>query len=160
LSAALAHAAAAHPPLREAVGPVLGAVERGRSLVDALDEQRRDARLDGDAPPTAAIRLALSVVGTSAQLGGPAAAPLERVATTLRVRSALVDEQRAQSAQAELSARVLTFVPLGLLGLLIVTDANVRAALGTPAGVAVVSIGGILNLAGWRWMRHIVGSPR
>ena len=39
------------------------------------------------------------------------------------------------------SARVLTLVPVALLALLAVTDAKVRAAIATPAGLAVVVLG-------------------
>jgi tight adherence protein B len=86
--------------------------------------------------------------------------PLERAAATLRVRAAVAAEQRAQSAQAQLSARVLTLVPIALLGLLVITDSKVRAALGTPAGLGVAVLGGLLNVAGALWMRRIIGRPK
>ena len=40
------------------------------------------------------------------------------------------------------------------------TDPKVRAAVGTPAGVAVVTLGAVLNLCGALWMRQIIGRPR
>ena len=95
-----------------------------------------------------------------ARFGGPAAAPLERAAAALRARDAVAAEQRAQSAQAQLSARVLTLVPIALLAILTTTDAKVRAALGTPAGAAVVLLGAVLNGAGALWMRRIIGRPQ
>ena len=71
-------------------------------------------------PPTStrssAAGLAFTVLRSCARFGGPAAAPLERAAATLRARDAVAAEQRAQSAQARLSARVLTLVPIALLG--------------------------------------------
>ena len=81
-------------------------------------------------------------------------------AATLRAPAAVAAEQQAQSAQARLSARVLTFVPVALLVLLAATDHKVRSAITTPAGVAVVSLGGLLNATGALWMRHIIGRPR
>jgi Flp pilus assembly protein TadB len=51
-------------------------------------------------------------------------------------------------------------VPIVLLGLLVLTDANVRSALGTPAGIVVVILGGLLNVAGALWMRRIIGRPK
>ena len=95
-----------------------------------------------------------------AELGGPAASPLERVAATLRGRNAIREEQLAQSAQARMSARVMTMVPVGMLALLAGTDPNVRTAIGTPPGFAAVSVGAILNVTGWWWMQRIVGRPR
>ena len=82
--------------------------------------------------------LAFTVLRSCARFGGPAAAPLERAAATLRARDAVAAEQLAQSAQARLSARVLTLVPVALLALLAITDPKVRAAVATPAGLAVV----------------------
>ena len=95
-----------------------------------------------------------------AHFGGPAAAPLERAAATLRAREAVAAEQQAQSAQARLSARVLTLVPIALLVMLAATDHKVRSAITTPAGIAVVTLGALLNTAGALWMRHIIGRPR
>ncbi len=101
-----------------------------------------------------------TVLRSCARFGGPAAAPLQRAAATLRARDAVAAEQQAQSAQARLSARVLTLVPIALLVLLAFTDPKVRSALTTPAGVAVVTFGGMLNVAGALWMRRIIGRPR
>ena len=104
--------------------------------------------------------MAATVLRTCAELGGPAAGPLDRVAAMLRVRAAVADEQAAQSAQARLSARVLTVVPVALLGLLLVTDHRVRVAVATAAGGAAIAAGLGLNLVGWWWMRRIVAAPR
>jgi tight adherence protein B len=120
--------------------------------VDALDSSPVD--------PAGPAGLAFTVLRSSARFGGPAAIPLERAAAALRVRAAVAAEQQAQSAQAQLSARVLTLVPIALLGLLVVTDAKVRAALGTPAGLGVVVLGGLLNIGGALWMRRIIGRPK
>jgi hypothetical protein len=51
-------------------------------------------------------------------------------------------------------------VPVGMLALLATTDTNVRSAIGTPSGLAAVTIGGILNVTGWWWMQRIVGRAR
>jgi tight adherence protein B len=134
------------------VEPVVRHVTRGEPLVAALESSTVD--------PASPAGLALTVLRSSARFGGPAAVPLERAAATLRVRAAVVAEQQAQSAQAQLSARLLTLVPIALLGLLAVTDGKVRAALGTPPGVGVVVLGGLLNIAGALWMRRIIGRPK
>ena len=134
------------------VAPVVQQVRRGESLVGALDAAGVD--------PASAVGLAFTVLRSCARFGGPAAAPLERAAATLRARDAVAAEQRAHSAQARLSARVLTLVPIALLILLAITDGNVRAAVATPAGATVVALGGVLNAAGALWMRRIIGRPR
>lgn len=155
LVVAIAEATPVAATIRPAIEPMLTALGRGRPLADAVGATDT-ATLD----PASPTGLALTVVRSCADLGGPAAAPLERVATTLRMRSAIADEQRAHSAQAQLSARVLTVVPVALLALLAMTEPNVRGALATPPGYAAVTAGAILNMVGWRWMQRIIGRPR
>ncbi len=125
------------------------AVRRGRSLADALDEVPAD--------PSTAVGLAAGVLRTCALLGGPAASAVGRVATTLQARATERAERRAASAQARLSARVLTFVPFAVLAFLATTDRSVRAALVSPAGLTCLIVGGGLNLSGWWWMRRLIG---
>ena len=131
---------------------VIRQVGRGESLVAALDTAGID--------PSSASGLTVAVLRSCARFGGPAAAPLERAAATLRTREAVLAEQRAHSAQARLSARVLTLIPIALLALLAATDGTVRTAVVTPAGAAVVALGAVLNGLGSLWMRRIIGRPR
>ncbi len=152
LTAAVVAEAAGQSRMSELIAPLVQRVERGESLVDALDRS-------GIEPVTAA-GLALTVLRSCARFGGPAATPLERAAATLRARAAIAAEQQAQCAQARLSARVLTLVPLALLVLLAITDHKVRAVITNPAGFAVVLLGGLLNATGALWMRRIIGRPR
>jgi tight adherence protein B len=152
LTAAIGTAVATDSAMTPTVVPIARRVARGESLVDALDPT--------DVDPVSAAGLALTVLRSCARFGGPAATPLERAAATLRAREAVLAEQQAHSAQARLSARVLTIVPLALLALLFLTDPKVRAAAATPAGIIVVSVGALLNLAGSLWMRGIIGRDR
>jgi tight adherence protein B len=152
LTAAVVAGAAAESPMASIVAPVAQRVTRGDSLIVALDA--------ADVDPVSAAGLAFTVLRSCARFGGPAAAPLQRAAAALRARDAVAAEQQAQSAQARLSARVLTLVPIALLALLATTDDKVRAVLTTPAGLAVVMLGGVLNAAGAMWMRRIIGRPR
>lgn len=141
-----------HARMAIVVGPVVAQVARGRSLVDAVRSGATDS--------TTAAGLALTVLRSCADIGGPAAGPLERVAATLRARDALRQEQQAHSAQAQMSARVMTLVPVGMLALLAVTDPRVRDSIGSTAGAVAVTLGVSLNLAGWWWMQRIIGQPR
>jgi len=55
---------------------------------------------------------------------------------------------------------VLTIVPLAMLALLLLVDADVRTTLQTPIGASCVLFGLALNVVGWKWMRHIIGVRR
>jgi len=142
-----ATSAPAHAP--EAIGAVALALDRGASLTAALDAAAgHDAELD----------LALTVLRACAAHGGPPGEPLDRAAATLRGRAADRAERRTHSAQARLSAVVMTWLPIAMLLVLLTTSASVRAAVARPTGGAVLVLGGALNLIGWRWMRRIIGS--
>lgn len=120
----------------------------------------RAQRIDGVVEGAGAhLQLAIAVIAAAAEAGGSAAPAIDRVAATLRQRAADRDERRAQAAQARLSAHVMTAVPLVMLGLLVLSDHDVRAVLATPAGAGCVAAGLALNASGWFWMRRVVGAP-
>jgi tight adherence protein B len=131
--------------------PAVMALTRGRALPDALDE------ITGAGDPASAVGLVVPVLGACAELGGPAAMPLERVAATLQARAAERAERRAHSAQAQLSARVLSTLPIGVLLLLAVAEPAVRSILVAPAGMVCLAVGGAFNVAGWWWMHRLIG---
>jgi tight adherence protein B len=138
-------------PLAAQLDPIRLAIDRGATLGDAV--------LRVAAPPGPLV-LALAVVRACAELGGPAASPLDRVAATLRARAADAAERRAHSAQARLSALVLTAMPAGTLAVLVVVAAPIRAVMATPAGVGCGLAGSALNVVGWTWMRRITDGAR
>ena len=100
--------------------------------------------------------IVLTVIAAASEVGGSAAAAIDRVAATLRQRAADQAERRVQAAQARLSAHVMTAVPLSMLGLLLATDDDVRVVIITPVGATCLVAGLTLNTGGWLWMRHIV----
>ena len=102
------------------------------------------------------LELLCSVIAATAGFGGSAAAPIDRVGAALRLRSADGQERDAQSAQARLSAHVLTVVPLAVLALLTATDAHVRRFSTGGLGLMVLACGLVLNLTGWFWMKRVV----
>ena len=129
---------------------------RGTTVADAC------TRWADSLPATRVGRVELlattsTVVGAAALLGGSAAAPLDRLAVAMRQHASSDLERSAQSAQARMSARVLTFVPLVVLGLLVVTDHDVRSVITQARGFGVVTAGLGLNTLGSLWMRRIVG---
>jgi Flp pilus assembly protein TadB len=134
------------------------ALERGQPVPSALDLARATDPTHRQNDPHA--DLAFAIISIAAQLGGSNAAALGRAAGALRLRAADQHERLAQAAQARLSAHVLTVVPLAMLFLLLLIDADVRETLQTPVGALCVVVGLALNAVGWKWMRHIIGVPR
>ncbi len=136
------------PSLAAEIAEVGHRLERGASIDEALADLVRD---DGH------LALAVAVIVSAARLGGPSAQPLDRAAAALRLRSADGQERVAHSAQARMSAHVLTLVPLGFLALMLTVDADVRQATTTPTGATIIAVGLALNAIGWLWMRWVIG---
>lgn len=177
LARALRHGSTLHAALTN-TSPTDAAIEqrsaslrhwlgRGATVAEACDEW--SAELSGDAHATSRglggsnDRLELlatmsAVLAAAASLGGSAAAPLDRLAVTMRQRASDDLERAAQSAQAQMSAKVLTSVPLAVLALLLATDADVRGAVASAAGGSAVAFGLALNTLGAFWMRRIAVS--
>ena len=148
LTAAVADADAGVGDGRLPFPDVVHAVRRGRAIGDAFRAVAAD--------PSTPVGLAAPVLATCADLGGPSAHPIEGVADVLVARADERAERATASAQARLSARVLSIVPFAVAVFLAVTEPSVRAALTTPAGLAMVVLGMALNAAGWLWMAAMV----
>ncbi len=134
-------------------------VRIGASLTTALDTALANGTLP--VPGTSAAPLddetfVAHAIDTARALGGPAAATLDAAAAQLRERVALQAEAQVHSAQARLSARVLTAVPVVFCLWNVATSPTVRAAWLGPIGMVCAVVGGVLNLTGWWWMRRIV----
>jgi tight adherence protein B len=133
-----------------ATSPFRLAIDRGLAISESV------ARVD---PPGPHLGLALDVFATASRIGGPSSASIDRTAVLLRQRASDLDERSSQAAQARLSSHVMTAVPLLLLAFLAATDHDVRAVVTSPVGAICVAAGLALNVAGWWWMRAIVGPP-
>lgn len=133
------------------VGPMRQALRRGVPLVDAVA---------APAAASTAVTMAVAVLRACARSGGSAAPTLARTASALRDRSAALTERRAQSAQARLSATVLTVLPGVVLALIVATSASSRSALAGPVGLLTVPLGLTLNALGWWWMRTLLRSEQ
>ncbi len=128
---------------------VVDRLAAGDSLPDALGATDRD---DAD------LAFTVQALSATAHLGGPIAATLDQAAAVLRERAAARAERRAHGAQARLSGRVLTIVPLGFAVWSATVSQRTRDIyVSTVAGGICAVFGIALNLAGWRWMRHIIG---
>jgi tight adherence protein B len=133
-------------------------VRSGRSLTAAVADIATPPGIDAATrqPDVAVVRQALSA---AARMGGPIAPALDAAAAVLRERAALAADVVAQSAQARLSARILTLVPLGFAAWSAITSARTRSAyVHSAVGMVCASSGLLLNVAGWWWMRRIVRS--
>ena len=140
-------AAIAASPLASALAPTASALAAGQTVHQALDRQ----------PATHPhLTLASHAVRLCATQGGNISRSLDRAATTLRERHASAMERRAQSAQARLSARVLTVLPLAFGGWSVATTESVQRFVLTPAGTVCVTAGIGLNIVGWLLMRRVV----
>ncbi|NND76328.1 MAG: hypothetical protein HKN44_15125 [Ilumatobacter sp.] len=144
--------------LRALTADIRTGLERGRTLAAVVGAYHA-----ADQPTVRGRRhldLAVAALGTAAEFGGSAVAALDRVAITLRMRAADDQERVAQSAQARMSAHVLTLVPLGVVTLLVATDPAVRSTMTTTLGAGSAVAGLALNIGGWWWMRRIIGRER
>ena len=149
--ATLRHALSSVPPpgfVETRLAPALLALERGASVSAALSNV--DARSHD-------LDLVLVVVRACAEHGGAAAEPIDRAAAALRQRAALAGERRTNSAQARMSALVMTCLPAAMLALLASTSHSVRTAATAPPGLIAIAVGTTLNVLGWTWMRRLIG---
>jgi Flp pilus assembly protein TadB len=141
------------PPgrLRDALDYLVVHCRTGAPLEDVL-KHRTDRDIHADISFTIQ-----SVVAASA--GGPGTVhALHRAAWVLRERHIVREERRVHAAQAILSAKVMSWMPLGFGCVMLLTSNHVRnAVFGTPVGFICLVIGSALNLAGRRWMTRITG---
>lgn len=124
-------------------------VRSGLTLAEALP-------VPCDVSGNADLVLAVHVLRLCATQGGEVSESLDRAAASLRERQALSLERTAQSAQARLSAQVLTLLPVALGAWSGLTSPSVRHFIATPVGMAAIVLGLGLNLAGWRWMNRTI----
>ena len=152
LAHAVVQAGAAAPVGAAAFQPLVHALARGRGLAEAVADAVGD---DDPASATGLVGSRALGVRRARRSGRGAARTSRRHAPRGSAERA---ERRVNSAQARLSATVLSTLPLGVLALLAVAEPAVQSALVAPVGVACVVVGGLFNLAGWCWMRHLVGA--
>lgn len=146
-------------------------VRTGSSLAAAINHALARCQPNGEVLTPSATLASLQAAGPTSDpdeavvlhaltaahaLGGPVAATLDAASALLRERAVIRSEAQAYSAQARLSARVLTGVPLAFAAWSAVSSRTFRAAVLSPIGVASAVLGAVCNLLGWWWMRRIV----
>ena len=152
LPQAFAEVAPALPrPLADPTRRVAAALAMGLGLDDALGAYR--GRLpDEDVAPFAIV------LGSFARAGGRVARSLARVATLLRGRLALEDEQAALTAQGRVSAVVLVLLaPLGAVFFAVAMPDYLPLLVGR--GRALLAAATILEILAALWLRRLLRVP-
>ncbi len=115
-----------------------------------------DHALSLAAPRDADGLLAIHVLRLCARQGGNVGESLDRAAATLRERDAIRSERLAQAAQARLSAKVLTVVPIAFSAWTLLTTQSVQEFATSPFGLVCCGAGIGLNLTGWTLMNRAI----
>jgi Flp pilus assembly protein TadB len=130
--------------------PVAQQCLRGVVLADALVECALPTW-------TPEIRFASRTLAVASAGGAGVAPALEHSASVLREQQGLMLDRDVQAAQAQLSTKVLTWLPIAVFAWIAVTDPIARGfLLGTPVGMCCVAAGITLNISGRKWMSHVV----
>lgn len=148
---ALAYAAAeTGPPLSDSLQACVEKIGVGEPL-DAAVNNWADEIASEDA------HLIASVIELHHRIGGDLPMVLDRVAGAIRERVAVAAEVRAYTAQARLSGLILGLLPVGFFAFLWLTSrAEIQAALATPAGLAAVLFGLVLESLAFLWIRKLL----
>ncbi|MFT7599353.1 MAG: tight adherence protein B [Acidimicrobiales bacterium] len=151
LSSSFLEAAASTGECAAHYAPVLGAVEAGMSLGQALDQ----FGVDEGPKPLDLFATSLAVLVHS---GGPAVVALERLGEGLRATLAADGERHTQSSQAMASAVVLAVLPVVFAGSVAWVEPAARQFyLRTPfGGVCLMAMLGLTGTS-WLWMQSIAG---
>jgi tight adherence protein B len=151
LPQALAYAAGeAEPPVREGLEQLVGDLQVGLPIEQALERWRvASSGADTD--------LVVGALELHRRSGGELPAVLEQVTSTIRGRVSVAREVRSLTAQARLSAWILGLLPVGFFAFLMITArSDVQGALGTPIGVSCIVVGLLLEGGAVLWIRSLI----
>jgi tight adherence protein B len=137
-------------PLRDDLGRLVGRIEVGMPVADALFGWAED--LDSED-----ARLIAGVLDLHRQSGGDLPSVLDGLVATLRERRAAHREVRALTAQARLSGLILGMLPVGFFGFLLLTSRREMVdAIATPLGRTAVATGLVLEALAFLWIRRLL----
>ena len=130
--------------------PVAQQCLRGVVLADALVECALPTW-------TPEIRFASRTLAVASAGGAGVAPALEHSASVLREQQGLMLDRDVQAAQAQLSTKVLTWLPIAVFAWITIADPIARMfLLSTPVGMCCVATGITLNVSGRKWMSRVV----
>ncbi|MEM9041895.1 MAG: type II secretion system F family protein [Actinomycetota bacterium] len=137
------------------------ALARGLPVASATDawSVQHTTSPRGSADATA-LAVCSTVIACATEVGGSLAEPIDRLAAAMRERAELDRERSTQSAQARMSGVVLVSLPIVVLVVLLLSDAEVRRLVTSPLGIAVVGTGLSLDAIGGWWMHRIIEGAR
>ena len=147
----------AQPPISLEFGRVVREVNLGLAFDVALENMVRRVRSDD-------LELMATAITIQHQVGGNLAEILDSIAYTIRERVRIKGELKTLTAQGRMSGYVVGFLPLGLMGAISLIDpsfmapmfSNPPAFMGLPAGLVLLTIGGISMAIGFMMIRKIV----
>jgi Flp pilus assembly protein TadB len=143
-------------PVDRLVHRLVAQSRRGVTVADALRHTPCAPRDSG----AVAVHRCLTAAADGAITHEGALRIVELGAKLAGDRNAVSEERRAHSAQARLSATVLTWVPAVVALVSIGADRQVRDfTLGTTPGRVCLLMGGLALVTGHRWIRHLVAVP-
>lgn len=143
-------ASEARPPLRDSLRALDRSIELGVPLDEAVSAWTREVDTDD-------ARLLAGVLTLHRRSGGDLPTVLDEVTATLRERRAAVGEVRALTAQARLSGTILGVLPFGFFAFLWLTSrTEIEGAFRSPAGVAAITLGLVLEGLAFLWIRHLL----
>ncbi len=150
------HGLAAH------LDPLRLRIQRGMDLVTAcstlLNETERTATDRNLNTSPIYWRETLGLIRVCALGGAETARTLDKVARNLRVKEAVAQEVRAQTASARLSAGLLTALPaVAVVATVLISPSSARMY-ANPVGLWCLAASLILNTAGWIWIRSLLRS--
>jgi tight adherence protein B len=140
----------AREPLRASLRELDRTLELGVPLDDAMKAWTADVDTDD-------ARLLAGVLSLHRRSGGDLPSVLDEVTGTLGERRAAVREVRALTAQARLSGTILGVLPFGFFAFLWLTSrSEIEGAFRSPAGLAAITVGLVLEGLAFLWIRHLL----
>jgi len=145
------------PPISTEFGRVIREVNLGLPFEQALANMVRRVRSED-------LELMATAIQIQHQVGGNLAEILDSIAFTIRERVRIKGEIKSLTAQQRMSGYVVGFLPIGLVGILMVIapkfmDPMFRKPpelIGLPLGVIILSVGFVMMGIGFMLIRKIV----
>ena len=142
------------PPISTEFERVIREVNLGLPFEQALANLVRRVRSDD-------LELMTTAISIQHQVGGNLAEILDSIAFTIRERVRIKGEIKTLTAQQRMSGYVVGFLPIGLVGILMVIAPKFMdpmfqkppEALGLPLGVIILGIGGLMMVIGFVLIR-------
>jgi tight adherence protein B len=140
----------AEPPIRKQLEQLVGQLDMGVPLDDAVDAWARGVETaDGD--------LVAGALDLHRRSGGDLPAVLDQVTATIRDRVGIAREVRSLTAQGRLSAWILGVLPVGFFAFLWLTAREeIDGALSTRVGLACIVVGLVLEAGAFLWIRSLL----